>query len=111
MELIVYHGRLAATVEQDVTTLAKAFAVMEDDHPERRFVLAMASYAEDIVAGSMPGEYDDAVAAYAARVLLIDGDTLIEHWECPDHALAEAFNVPLDQIALARQDVRRSFDF
>ena len=73
--------------------LSSQIAELEDDHPRRRFVLAMCKLAAEQADSWRP--YDDAVAERFARTLLMPG--VAWRWAVgySDVELAEAFNVPL----------------
>jgi hypothetical protein len=105
MRLIRYGGEPLALQEDDHVLLAPAIAALEPQHPRRRFVAMMCVYALEVEDGLEPPPYTDARAeAYARRALMPRADFL-RRLELPDHRLAEAFNVPLEQMVLRRAEL------
>ena len=97
MTTISYRDRPVAVVGHRL-----AFTIPSaGDQLPRPFVAAMCQYALDIHDGLIDGPYDQADAETYARIYLIDPSEL----DCRDDAwLARRFHVPIEQIALARQD-------
>jgi hypothetical protein len=89
----------------DGGVLVGALVALEEDHPRRRFAVAMLRYGNAVVAGEIDEAYrDDRAALFARTLLMPDGDFDALHLE-RDYVLAECFNVPLDQVALKRNDL------
>ncbi len=105
MHEVCYEGWPAAIVDRASLELAAHIEVLELEHPLRRFVSAMALFALEIDAGQLPGPYSDAIAKLYARCILIPDDEFIDYLLCPEHRVAELFNVPLEQIRLKRLDI------
>jgi hypothetical protein len=103
---IVYQGRLVAGVDADEIVLAPSIAELEDDHPRHRFVLAMALYADHQLRDTRP--YADDAAERWARTLLMPGAAWRHATGLTNVELAEAFNVPLDQVVQRRRDLARA---
>jgi len=102
---VSYRGRLVAVATRERVYLAPHVAVLEDDHPVRRMVLAMALCACDMLEGTLPGPLTEPLARAYARALLIPDDELVARWYWSDPAVAEHFAVPLEEIAPARRDL------
>jgi hypothetical protein len=101
---ITYQGRLVAGVDADKIVLAPSIAELEDDHPRRRFVLAMALYADHQLRYTYPYDDDDAAERWARTLLM--PETVWRHATLLSNVeLAEAFNVPLDQVVQRRRDL------
>jgi hypothetical protein len=103
MEIVIWRGRAAATVDLDETRLAPQIAVLETDHPDRRFVCAMCLYAYEVLTGVIPGGYAQEFAERYARTFLAPDWAFCDpSW--PDVAVAEMYAIPLDQVAAGRMD-------
>jgi hypothetical protein len=103
MEIVIWRGRAAATVDIDETRLAPQIEVLEVDHPDRRFVCAMCLYAYEVITGVIPGAYEqDCAERYARTFLAPDWAFCDERW--PDVAVAELYAIPLDQVAAGRRE-------
>jgi hypothetical protein len=102
---VSYRGRLVAGVAADEVVLSSCIAELEDDHPRRRFVLAMCKLAADQT-GSRP--YDDAAAERFVRTLLMPEPAWRRAAGYSDVELAEAFNVPPEQVRRRRSELARS---
>jgi hypothetical protein len=66
---ILYEGRLVAGVTADEIVLAAAIAEVERDHPRRRFVLTMGTFAGEQLRTQQA--YDDVVAEQWGRAFLM----------------------------------------
>lgn len=97
--MIHYRGELAGFAGATRASLVEAYAHLPPEHPDRRFVLAMAAYASAIANGNVPGPYTDTDAERYARTFLISGPL-----DGPDEKLAERYGIPVDQIAAARKE-------
>jgi hypothetical protein len=107
---IRYADRTVALCDRHDVLLAPEIAVLEPDHPTRRFVSMLCVYSAEIDAGAAPDgarAYSAAAAERYARRELMPAELFcpVAHW--PDHRLAEAFAVPLEQIERRRCDLRR----
>lgn len=102
-------GRPAAVVTGAGVELAAQIAVLEADHPIRRWVACKAFFAGDVLAGRLHGPYNDRRAEHFARCVLIDDDhlaaVLAADPDISDAALAEHFAVPIEQLAEKRLDI------
>ena len=106
MRPITFRGRAVAFCEGEHVLLSPAIAVLETDHPERRFVSQLCIHSCDVDEQKAPGPYTDAGAAAAARAQLMPQAEFAEHADLLfDHELAELFAVPLDQVALRRAEL------
>ena len=105
MQAITYQGRLVAGVAPDEIVLASSIAQLESDHPRRRFVLAMCMDADDqLRTGHL---YSDKAAEQGARTLLMPTAAWQHAAGLSNPELAEAFNVPLDQVVQRRLELAR----
>jgi hypothetical protein len=103
MEIVIWRGRAAATVDLDETRLARQIEVLETDHPDRRFVCAMCLYAYEVLTGVIPGAYEQGCAERYARTFLAPDWAFCDPtW--PDFAVAELYAIPLDQVAAGRRE-------
>lgn len=106
MRPIAHRGRIAAFAEGEDVLLAPHVAVLETDHPERRWVSWLCIHSCEIDEGQARGPCTDEAAAVAARAALMPAADFIPHAErLFDHELAELFAAPLDQVAARRQEV------
>jgi hypothetical protein len=106
MAIISYNGEIVATVSRRSVFLTGPLADVSIEDPRARFVYAMASYARDIATGELAGPYAEGGATLYARTLLIPDDEFDALAQETNEALAERFRVPLEQIALKREDLR-----
>ena len=105
MHAVSYHGRLVAGVDADEIVLSPQIAELEHDDPRRRFVLAMCKLAAEQARSQRP--YDDAAAERFARTLLMPGFAWRRATGYSAVELAEAFNVPLEQVRRRRSELAR----
>jgi hypothetical protein len=92
-------------VTADEIVLAPAIAELEHDHPRRRFVVAMCMFADEQLRTDR--RYDDAAAEQWARSLLMPAAAWRGAAGYSNSELAEAFNAPLDQVAVRRRALAR----
>lgn len=103
----IHLGRSAvAVIDYDGVYLMPPVAVLEQDHPNRRFVCMLALIGREMQLPPHAEPYDDERAAFYARAALIADDAFL----ClddgrSDAALAEHFNVPLEQVEAKRYDL------
>ena len=108
MRPIRYAHRTVALCAGDDVLLAPEIAALEPDHPTRRFVSMLCVFSGEVDAGSAPDgacRYSPAVAERYARRELMPDELFWPLAYRPDHALAEAFATPLEQIAKKRRDL------
>src|SRR4051812_36326116 len=97
--LIVQHqGRPAAWVTSGCVELYPQVAAFEPEHPIRRWVTCTAVFAMEVLAGRMRGSFSQKRAEHFARCALLPDDEFAELTAAEDAALAEYFNVPLEQV-------------
>jgi len=103
---ILYNGRTAAYTDCDQVVLSDRVAVLERDHPRRRFVSAVCVFSCEADAGNVPGGWNSRRAELYARALLMPTE-LFDPLErvLADHELAEHFAVPLEQVRARRGDL------
>jgi hypothetical protein len=98
--------RLDATVTADEAVLSPHLAVLEPDHPYRRWMACLVVFAQHVLASRIDGAYSLQRAELFARHALLPDDEFCQFLHLPDALLAEHFNVPLPQIAEKREDLR-----
>ena len=106
MRAIFYDGRTAAYTDCDQVVLSDRVAVLERDHPLRRFISAVCVFSCEADAGNVPGGWNSAGAELYARALLMPTE-LFDPLDLKlfDHELAELFSVPLEQVEARREDL------
>src|SRR4051794_844799 len=105
--LITYGGQLAAIAAPRRVLLMPPIAAMESDHPRRRFVATLALVWREMRCGAQPEPYDADIAQFYARWILMPNDDFARLSSgMNDAELAEFFNVPAEQVAAKREDVR-----
>jgi hypothetical protein len=102
---IHHHGQMVAIATTDGGVLLERMLVLEPDHPYRRFAQAMLLYGAAVLAGEVDERYTDARAELFARTLLIPDEEFDAGHLDHDYRLAQRFNVPLEQVALKRNDL------
>ena len=108
MRPIRYADRTVALCAGDDVLLAPEIAALEPDHPTRRFVSMLCVFSAEVDAGAAPdgvGGYSPCAAERYARGELMPDELFCPLAHRPDHELAEAFVVPLEQIAKKRRDL------
>jgi predicted transcriptional regulator len=96
---------LVAGVNANQIVLSSQAAELEHDHPRRRFILAMCMLAAKRLRARRL--YDDAAAERFARTLLMPELAWRGATGYTDVELAEAFNVPLEQVGRRRTELAR----
>ncbi len=106
MRAIFYGGRLAALAEGDRVMFTPHIEVLEADHPLRRFISAVCLWSCEVDARRVPVGFAPRAGEAYARSLLMPAE-LFEALasELPDHLFAEDLSVPLEQVALRREDL------
>jgi hypothetical protein len=104
--LLVHHqGKPAAWVVNGRIELYPRIAVLEREHPARRWTTCVAIFALEILSGHIRGPFDQARADHFARSALVPDAEFQSLARATDAALAEHFNVPLEQMAEKRLDL------
>jgi len=67
---IFYNGRPAAVTENHYVRFCPHVAVLERDHPLRRFIAAVCVWSCEADAGNVPGGWDPRTAELYPRALL-----------------------------------------
>jgi hypothetical protein len=102
---IVHGGQLVAVITDELLWFMPSVAVLERDHPVRRFVGMKCLVAREMQLGPDAEPYDDAIADFYVRAALLPDEEFDElALTLDDAALAEHFNVPLDQVEAKRYD-------
>ena len=97
---------MVAFIDDVRVYLTSGLAVLERDHPRRRFVSMMALLGREMQRGPDAEPYDDARVEFYARTALVPHDEFLQLDDGrSDAALAERFNVPLSEIAAKRNDL------
>jgi hypothetical protein len=105
--LITYRGQLVAIAAPQRVLLMPPISAMESDHPHRRFVATLALVWREMRCGAQPEPYDADVAQFYARWILMPNDDFARLSSGKNDAeLAEFFNVPVEQVAAKREDLR-----
>lgn len=105
--LIIYRGQLVAIAAPRRVLLMPPISAMESDHPHRRFVATLALVWREMRCGAQPEPYDADVAQFYARwILMPNSDFARLSSGMDDTELAELFNVPVEQVAAKREDIR-----
>ena len=105
MLIITYNGRPAAVVARGRAHLLPTVALLEPEHPRRRWVTCMAFFARDVSAGRLPGPYSTRRAEHFARCALLPDEEFRQIERYPEAVIAEYFGVPLEQVAEKRADL------
>jgi hypothetical protein len=105
MLIITYTGRPAAVVARGRAHLLPSIALLEPEHPRRRWVTCMAFFARDVAAGRLPGPYTARRAEHFARCALLPDEEFVALERFPNPVLSEYFNVPLEQVSEKRVDI------
>ncbi|HTU86636.1 MAG TPA: hypothetical protein VMF57_13730 [Solirubrobacteraceae bacterium] len=103
--LVTYDGEPVALVNPRHTALVGQAADLPPNHPLLRMTTSMATYAKLVARNELPGPYTDPDAEHYARTALIDPQDLRQHAHETDEKLARRFQVPMRQIALARNEM------
>ena len=106
MRAIFYGGRLAALAEGDRVIFCPHIEILEADHPLRCFISAVCLWSCEVDARRVPVRFDPCAAEVYARALLMPAEIFrVLERELPDHVIAEDLSVPLEQVALRREDL------
>ena len=108
MRLVSYGDEVVAVAGTTRFYLAPQVEALGERDPLVAFVALMCAYADRVRSGRLPGPYSDDRAELFARSALIDNDEF-RHLEAngyDDLLLAGHFDVPTEQIAAKRRDLR-----
>lgn len=104
--LLIHHqGKPAAWVANGRIELYPRIAVLEPEHPSRRWATCRAIFALEILSGRIRGPFDQARADHFARSALVPDAEFRSLAAASDAALAEHFNVLLEQVREKRLDL------
>lgn len=104
MLLVRHRGTPVALVTGTAIHLLRGTPDAEID-TEGRWVLCMAFFARDIVAGITPGPYSEERAHHFARHVLMPDPEFRRMTDLPDALIADVFDVPYDQVEEKRVDL------
>jgi hypothetical protein len=106
LAVVRYGGAIAAVGTDEYVYFLPPIAALERDHPHRRFVGVVTLVVRQMALEPNPEPYDEDLARFYARILLMPNDEFeLLCDELDDAELAEHFNVPLEQVAAKRRDV------
>jgi hypothetical protein len=106
---ITYGGQLVAYALEEHVLLLRPIAVLEHDHPVRRFVSLLALVAHEMETGAGPDGYSPWRARMHTREILMPDEVFLDVARSKhDYELAEHFNVPLGEVAARRHDLRHA---
>jgi hypothetical protein len=88
VRLIGDRDRIAAAVTGEVVFFATDIDVVEEDHPDRRFVVALCLCEPEVDPGGLGGPGDQAEVERMARALLMPDAAFDRLVDRPDHGLA-----------------------
>jgi hypothetical protein len=103
--LIHQQGKPAAWVANGRIELYPRIAILEAEHPSRRWAMCTAIFAMEILAGRIRDPFDQGRADHFARSALMPDGEFRPLVGAGDAAVAEHFNVPLDQVREKRLDL------
>jgi hypothetical protein len=105
MARVIFYGPSPAAIAAERVYLLRPLDEAGLAHPLARFVAWMALYAHRVEHGELPGPHDPETAERYARQALIDQHQLRALAHLDDPALAEHFQVPVEQIHFRRADL------
>lgn len=102
---IEYRGELVALASaRRFHVVAPWLAARTPGDPDLRFVAYMCLCYAEVAAGSLPAQFSSELAERWSRMALIDPNELVPALESDD-ALALRWNVPVEQVRMARADL------
>src|SRR5512132_1677627 len=105
MARVIFYGPSPAAIAAERVYRLPPLDEFGLEHPLGRFVAWMAVYAHRVEERELPGPYDPEAAERYARQALIDEHELRTLSHLDDPALAEHFQVPVEQIYFRRADL------
>jgi hypothetical protein len=100
---VEYRGELVALVSRErVHLISPRMRTLQTGDPELRFVAYMCAYCGEVLNGRLPGPLTSELAERWARAALIAPPALAALGTSSDAEAADALNVPLEQIRVAR---------
>lgn len=102
MKAILHNGQLVAFAQGPRIKLDPDLAALAPDHPDRRWAMALATFACLIETGDEPGPYTPDHAAEFARDVLLPVHLFVGHAGMTARALALIFKVPTEQVVQRR---------
>ncbi len=105
MKAILHNGQLVAFAHGPRIKLDPDLETLAPDHPERRWAMALATFACLIETGERPGSYTTDLAAEFARDMLLPVYSFVLYAAWSDAALSSIFRVPVEQIRYRRTEL------
>jgi hypothetical protein len=105
MARVILYGPSPVAIAAERVYLLPPLDATGLEHPLGRFVAWMALYAHRVEERELPGPYEPEAAERYARQALIDEHELRALADLDDLALAEHFQVPVEQIHFRRLDL------
>jgi hypothetical protein len=105
MKAILHNGQLVAFAHGPQIKLDPDLGGLAPDHPDRRWAIALATFACLIETGDQPGPYTPDYAAEFARDLMLPIHQFVVRAGRTDAALATLFKVPVEQIRHRRAEL------
>jgi hypothetical protein len=108
MELITSRGDLVAVAGATRAHLAPEIAVLADEHPVKQFVFELCLYAHRLSRGALASEppgYLPGRAEHYVREQRMPAELFRMGAHLSDEELAEAFNVPVWEVATRRREL------
>lgn len=98
MQPITYVGEPAAMAGRERFWLVDELRDLDPDDPVRVWVTWLCMYAREILTGQLPGPYDPKRGDRFVRAILMPDDEFLAVAHKPEHEVAAAFNVPIEQV-------------
>lgn len=105
MKVILHNGHTVAFAHGARIKLDPDLDALPPDHPDRRWAMALATFACLTETGDQPGPYTPDYAAEFARDVLLPIHQFVCRACFSDRAIAAAFKVPLDQVRHRRAEL------
>lgn len=100
---VEYRGELVALVSRERAHIISPWLLERPaGDPELRFVAFMCLCCVEVLSGRLAGPFTNELAEAWARVALIGPDQLAELEGSSDEDVADALNVPAEQVRIAR---------
>lgn len=98
MQQISYRSQPAAMAGRDRFWLVDELEALDTDDPIRVWVTWLCRYAQRVLTGQLPGPYDPNRGDVFVRAILMPDEEFLAVAHKPEHEVARAFNVPIEQV-------------